>query len=83
MVAEDVSFSFVVRRCVKECTIGNGVKIVPGVQVHVPIWDIHRNPDIWPDPLAFKPERYIGLVQRFYKDKTCIWFSYKYLILLL
>ena len=36
----------------------NGLVIPKGMVVMVPTWPLHRNPDLWPDPEAFKPERY-------------------------
>ena len=44
------------RLCNEECVV-NGVTIKPGVQVFVPIYDIHMNPDIYPEPEKFIPER--------------------------
>jgi len=49
-------FSFVQRLCIKDCHLGN-IFIPKGVQVHVPVYDIHMNPDLWPEPEKFKPER--------------------------
>ena len=31
----------------------------PGVEVGVPIYALHHNPDYYPNPYAFKPERWI------------------------
>ncbi|XP_036968029.1 cytochrome P450 3A40-like isoform X1 [Acanthopagrus latus] len=36
----------------------NGLVIPKGMVVMVPTWPLHRNPDLWPDPEAFKPERF-------------------------
>ncbi|VDM27286.1 unnamed protein product [Toxocara canis] len=47
---------FVNRTCTKHCTI-EGIEFQPGVQVGVPIWNIHRDDKIWPEPNAFRPER--------------------------
>lgn len=44
------------RTCTKRCNI-NGLEFYPGVQVGIPIWNIHRDPDIWDEPNLFKPER--------------------------
>lgn len=48
---------FVNRTCTKSCRIGD-IDFKKGVQVAVPIWNIHRDHKIWPDPDHFKPERF-------------------------
>lgn len=50
-------FSFVNRTCIQECEI-DGVKFEPGVQVSIPIWAIHHDPEVWQYPDNFEPERY-------------------------
>jgi len=35
----------------------NGVVIPKGMVVMVPTWPIHRDPNLWPEPEEFKPER--------------------------
>ncbi len=36
----------------------NGVTIPKGAVVMVPVYALHRDPALWPEPEAFKPERY-------------------------
>uniref|UniRef100_A0A669C1B4 Cytochrome P450 3A n=1 Tax=Oreochromis niloticus TaxID=8128 RepID=A0A669C1B4_ORENI len=36
----------------------NGFVIPKGMVVIVPTWPMHRDPEIWPEPEKFKPERY-------------------------
>ncbi|XP_074539695.1 cytochrome P450 3A40-like [Halichoeres trimaculatus] len=36
----------------------NGLVIPKGMVVMVPTWPLHRDPEIWADPEAFKPERF-------------------------
>lgn len=50
--------TFVARTCIEDCSV-NGVTFVPGVQVMIPIYLIHHDPEIWPDPENFLPERFI------------------------
>jgi cytochrome P450 len=41
----------------ERCTLG-GYDIPSGAMVLVNAWSIHRNPNVWDDPLSFKPERF-------------------------
>lgn len=36
----------------------SGVIIPKGMRVSVPIYTLQHDPDVWPDPESFKPERY-------------------------
>ncbi|XP_028264937.1 cytochrome P450 3A40 [Parambassis ranga] len=36
----------------------NGFVIPKGMVVMVPMWPLHRDPDVWPEPEKFKPERF-------------------------
>ncbi|CAM8971632.1 unnamed protein product [Rhodiola kirilowii] len=40
-----------------ECTI-QGFHIPRGTMLFVNAWAIHRDPEVWEDPLSFKPERF-------------------------
>ena len=46
------------RYVAKPTTIG-GVDLPVGVGVSPCITLLHRNPDVWPDPLSFRPERFL------------------------
>lgn len=35
----------------------NGLVIPKDMVVMVPTWPLHRDPEVWPEPEAFKPER--------------------------
>ena len=45
------------RECKETVTIGN-LTIPEGSTVDVPVWSIHRDPELWPDPLTFDPYRH-------------------------
>lgn len=42
----------------------SGVIIPKGMIVAVPIYTLHRDPEVWPDPDSFKPERSTALQDR-------------------
>lgn len=35
----------------------DGYYFAPHVQVEIPTWTMHRDPDVYPEPQVFKPER--------------------------
>ncbi len=37
-----------------------GEKVVPGMQVWISLWVLHRHRKFWDEPAAFKPERFAG-----------------------
>jgi len=49
----------VIRRLQRPLTIG-GMELPAGVHVAPSIYLIHRRPDVYPDPDAFRPERFLG-----------------------
>jgi len=49
----------VVRQLQRPMTIG-GIELPKGVNVAPSIYLIHRRPDIYPEPEAFRPERFLG-----------------------
>ncbi|KAK8388435.1 hypothetical protein O3P69_020429 [Scylla paramamosain] len=48
------------RLCTKTYTLpNNGLTIKAGNLVQVPIWSLHHDPQYWPDPEAFIPDRFL------------------------
>ncbi|KAK7271716.1 hypothetical protein RJT34_27841 [Clitoria ternatea] len=43
----------------ENCTIG-GYHVKKGTRLIPNLWKIHRDPSVWPDPLEFKPERFLS-----------------------
>ncbi len=46
------------RECLEDAEVG-GMLIRKGTLVQVPIWAMHRDPDTYPDPDRFNPERFL------------------------
>jgi len=58
------------RVCNKDWTSPDGkIRIKKGVTVMTPLWAIHRNPEYFPDPERFEPERFLG--ERSEEAKKC------------
>ena len=53
------------RLCNKDCVI-NGISIKAGMQVFISIYDVHRDPEVWPEPEKFIPERWVLEVLKLY-----------------
>ena len=47
-----------VERMTKKTVELNGVTIPKETTIMIPVYILHRNPALWPDPEVFKPERY-------------------------
>jgi hypothetical protein len=47
-------------RLVKQPIEIGGVRYPPGVSLFANAWLLHHDPDIYPDPYAFRPERFLG-----------------------
>ncbi|XP_001622402.2 cytochrome P450 3A41 [Nematostella vectensis] len=45
------------RRCAEECTI-EGVHFPKNVDVNIPVYVLHRDPDLWENPEEFDPEHF-------------------------
>jgi len=38
--------------------LGDGVQLEAGVRVMIPIWRVHRDEQVWPEPEVFEPDRF-------------------------
>ena len=48
------------RECSKDYNLnGSNQKIEKGIAIFIPVLGLHRDPDIFEDPLEFKPERFV------------------------
>ena len=46
----------VTREAANDTEIG-GYKIPAGTNIQIPIWQIHHDPELWPNPHLFDPDR--------------------------
>ncbi|KDP34891.1 hypothetical protein JCGZ_09179 [Jatropha curcas] len=46
------------RQFTEDCTIG-GYHVPKGTWLMLNLWKIQRDPNVWPDPLEFRPERFL------------------------
>ena len=47
-----------VRTCVNDCVV-NGIKIKKGVRIQMPIYPAHYDPEFFPEPEKYQPERFL------------------------
>lgn len=48
------------RKCTKDYTLpGTDITLKEKMLVGIPVWTLNRDPDIWEDPEAFRPERFL------------------------
>lgn len=62
--------AFIMRKCTKNFTIPDTNLTIPeGTQININVFSFHRDPDYFPDPMKFDPERFsdenIGKIQQF------------------
>ena len=46
------------RECAEECRV-SGIIIPAGMAIHIPVWSLHHDPEFWPDPYTFNPDRFM------------------------
>ncbi|OQV25021.1 Cytochrome P450 3A9 [Hypsibius exemplaris] len=50
---------FVMRECKESCVIKN-ISIPEGMAILIPVWSLHHDPEYWPEPHLFNPDRFMG-----------------------
>ncbi|XP_058090385.1 cytochrome P450 CYP82D47-like [Magnolia sinica] len=53
-----VSTFLPLHEAMEDCQLG-GFHVPAGTRVLVNSWKVHRDPRVWPDPLVFRPERFL------------------------
>ena len=48
------------RKCEETCKINSELTIPAGMDVTVPVYALHHDPEAWPDPEVYDPERFRG-----------------------
>ncbi|XP_075984016.1 cytochrome P450 6B5-like [Anticarsia gemmatalis] len=49
----------ITREVMEDYTLPTGLHLDKGVRVHVPVYHLHHNPDFFPEPEVYKPERFL------------------------
>lgn len=52
-------FGFLTREVVENYTFPSGLQLERGARVHLPVYYLHHNPDHFPEPESYKPERFL------------------------
>lgn len=52
-------FGFLTREVVEDYTFPSGLQLERGARVHLPVYYLHHNPDHFPEPESYKPERFL------------------------
>ncbi|KAH7549559.1 hypothetical protein ACOSP7_025594 [Xanthoceras sorbifolium] len=52
-------------RCPSQSTIVGGYTIPKGARIMLNVWAIHRDPQLWDNPLEFRPERFLNNSENF------------------
>ncbi|XP_013188297.2 cytochrome P450 6B2-like [Amyelois transitella] len=58
------------REVVEDYTMPCGAVIGKGIRVHIPVYHLHHNPEFFPNPEVFRPERFYGEEKRNVKPFT-------------
>lgn len=53
------SVPFISRLAGEGVVTSQGYKIPKNTHIHIHIYDLHHNPDIYPDPEKFEPDRFL------------------------
>ncbi|KAL4711846.1 hypothetical protein ACJJTC_006015 [Scirpophaga incertulas] len=49
---------WITREVMEDYVLPSGLKLDKGLRVHIPVYHLHHNPDLFTDPETFRPERF-------------------------
>ncbi|KAJ8713132.1 hypothetical protein PYW08_008436 [Mythimna loreyi] len=49
----------ITREVIEDYTFPSGLKLEKGVRVHLPVYHLHHNPEFFPEPEQYRPERFL------------------------
>lgn len=47
------------REVMDDVTLPDGLHLDKGIRIHIPVYSLHHNPDYFPEPDKYKPERFL------------------------
>ncbi|KAI8916279.1 cytochrome P450 [Gorgonomyces haynaldii] len=50
---------FISKYCIKDCVLPTGHKVSSGSVTNIAVLSLHRNPQVYPEPLKFNPDRWL------------------------
>lgn len=58
------------REVIEDYVFPNGLMLEKGIRVHIPVYHLHHNPEYFPDPNKYRPERFLSEEKRKVKPYT-------------
>ncbi|KAM3959527.1 uncharacterized protein ACR2FA_006460 [Aphomia sociella] len=65
----------ITRELIEQYTLPCGAVLDKGVRIHIPVHHLHHNPDNFPEPEEFRPERFYGDEKQYVKPYTYLPFG--------
>nr|QPF77607.1 cytochrome P450 monooxygenase CYP6AE134v2 [Ostrinia furnacalis] len=54
----------ITREVIEDYTLPTGVHLDKGVRIHLPVYHLHHNPEFFPEPEVYRPDRFLGEEKR-------------------
>ncbi|XP_045770960.1 cytochrome P450 6B5-like [Maniola jurtina] len=68
-------FGILTREVMDDYTLPTGLSLQKGDRIHISVYNLHHNPDYFPEPEVFRPERFYGDARKDIKPFTYISFG--------